>query len=47
MLTLLERAGVPLLAAERGERDAIVFGGGPVLTVRSKARMLLIKKPPY
>lgn len=32
VLTLLERAGVPLLASERGEGHALVFGGGPVLT---------------
>ena len=32
MLTLLERAGVPLLATERGEEHPLVFGGGGVLT---------------
>ena len=32
VLTLLERAGVPLLASDRGEGHALVFGGGPVLT---------------
>jgi radical SAM superfamily enzyme YgiQ (UPF0313 family) len=32
VLTLLERAGVPLLASERSEREPLVFGGGPVLT---------------
>jgi hypothetical protein len=34
VLTLLERGGVPLLATERTEEHPIVFGGGPVLTVR-------------
>jgi len=32
VLTLLERAGVALLAAERGEGQPLVFGGGSVLT---------------
>jgi hypothetical protein len=34
VLTLLERGHVPLLATERTEEHPIVFGGGPVLTVR-------------
>ena len=32
LLELLERQRIPLWAAERGEEDPIVFGGGPVLT---------------
>jgi radical SAM superfamily enzyme YgiQ (UPF0313 family) len=32
LLDLLERERIPLWAAERGEEDPIVFGGGPVLT---------------
>ncbi len=38
VLTLLERGGVPLAATQRGEEHPIVFGGGPVLTVRSAPR---------
>ena len=32
LLELLERLGVPLRAAERGDAHPLVFGGGPVLT---------------
>jgi radical SAM superfamily enzyme YgiQ (UPF0313 family) len=32
LLDLLERQRIPLWSAERGDRDPIVFGGGPVLT---------------
>jgi radical SAM superfamily enzyme YgiQ (UPF0313 family) len=32
LLDLLERERIPLWAAERGDDDPIVFGGGPVLT---------------
>ena len=32
LLDLLEQQRIPLWAAERGDRDPIVFGGGPVLT---------------
>lgn len=32
LLDLLERQRIPLWAAERGDSDPIVFGGGPVLT---------------
>jgi radical SAM superfamily enzyme YgiQ (UPF0313 family) len=32
LLDLLERQRIPLWAAERGDGDPIVFGGGPVLT---------------
>lgn len=32
LLDLLEQLGIPLWSQERGERDPIVFGGGPVLT---------------
>ncbi len=32
LLDLLERQRIPLWAAERGNDDPIVFGGGPVLT---------------
>ena len=32
LLDLLERQGIPLWSHQRGERDPIVFGGGPVLT---------------
>ena len=38
VLTLLERAGVPLLASERREGHALVFGGGPVLTGNPEVR---------
>jgi hypothetical protein len=40
VLTLLERAGVPLLASERGEGHALVFGGGPVLTGNPEVRVV-------
>src|SRR5690242_20849309 len=29
VLTLLDLGGIPLRAADRGERDPIVWGGGP------------------
>ena len=32
LLDLLERQRIPIWAAERGDSDPIVFGGGPVLT---------------
>ncbi len=32
LLDLLERQRIPIWAAERGDADPIVFGGGPVLT---------------
>jgi radical SAM superfamily enzyme YgiQ (UPF0313 family) len=32
LLDLLEQQRIPLWAAERGDHDPIVFGGGPVLT---------------
>lgn len=32
VLSVLQRAGVPLLARERGEEHPLIFGGGPVLT---------------
>ena len=32
LLDLLEQQRIPIWAAERGDRDPIVFGGGPVLT---------------
>jgi len=32
LLDLLDQQHIPIWAAERGERDPIVFGGGPVLT---------------
>ncbi|MEO1002144.1 MAG: radical SAM protein [Cyanobacteria bacterium J06638_7] len=32
LLDLLERQRIPLWATERGDDDALVFGGGPVLT---------------
>lgn len=32
VLSILKRAGVPLLARERGPEHPLIFGGGPVLT---------------
>jgi len=32
LLDFLERQHIPLWSSERGERDPLVFGGGPVLT---------------
>jgi len=32
LLDFLERPDIPLWSSERGERDPLVFGGGPVLT---------------
>jgi len=32
LLDLLEQQRIPIWAAERGDGDPIVFGGGPVLT---------------
>lgn len=32
ILALLETLGIPLTAAQRGEQDPLIFGGGPVLT---------------
>ncbi|GMH37162.1 hypothetical protein BSKO_05035 [Bryopsis sp. KO-2023] len=32
MLSMLEKLGIPILAADRGDDHPLVFGGGPVLT---------------